>query len=210
MSSRTSKKGNKIILFVILVVIILLGLFFFKKAKTEAEQDSMFSMSSNSQRVKFLNEQGWIVKPDPVKKEEIIIPSEVNETYAEYLKLLNEQGFNIKEHMGKDAMMITYEILNYPDFPENVVANMIILDDKLIGGDVSLNEEGGFVVPLISDKTKNELMEQNTATETVSITDVMETTIKIKEENTETMTETTVETLTDTVLETSDVITTAE
>ena len=199
MSSRTSKKGNKIILFVILVAIILLGLLFFRKAKDEAIQDSMFSMSSNAQRVEFLNEQGWIVKPDPVKKEEIVIPSEVNEVYAEYLKLLNEQGFNIKEHMGKNAMMITYEVLNYPDYPENVVANMIILDDKLIGGDISLNEEGGFVLPLLSDRTKNELLEQNT--ETGTEIEVLETTVILTEITTDT--ETITETITETTVETT-------
>lgn len=171
MSTKSSlKKGSKILLFVILAALILTAVFFFKKAKDETAADIRLTMSTNAERVAFLNEQGWIVKPDPVSKEEIIIPSEISGAYKEYAKLLAEQGFNIKNYLGKGAILITYQVLNYPDYPDNVVANMLIADDRLIGGDISLNEENGFMLPLISPQTQSQLHAE-TQTET-SVTTV--------------------------------------
>ncbi len=170
MSSRTSKKGSKILLFFLLIILVLIAVFFIKKAKDEADSDTKFNMSSNAERVRFLNEQGLIVKPDPVSTEEIIIPSEANDTYADYARLLKEQGFNIEKYLGRNVVRITYEVLNFPDYDDNVMANMLIADDRLIGGDISLNEEGGFVLPLVSKKTAGKLMEDDPAEETTAVT----------------------------------------
>ena len=123
---------------------------FFSKAKNEAESDEMFTMPTNAQRVEFLNCQGWIVKPDPISKEKAVIPSEFDGAYAEYIALQLEQGFDLKRAMGKEVMIIKYQVLNYPDHPENVVATMMICDDRLIGGDVSMTGEGGFMEALVS------------------------------------------------------------
>ena len=45
--------------------------------------------------------------------------------------------------------------MNYPDHTENVVANMLIADGKLIGGEITLNEENGFTEPLITIGTRS-------------------------------------------------------
>ena len=150
MSKGSSKKGLKIVLFLILAAAVLFAVLFFSKAKSESEADEMFTMSSNAQRVEFLNCQGWIVKPDPISKEEVIIPSVFDGIYADYVALQEAQGFKLEKFKGKEAMIIKYEVLNYPDFPENVIATMMICDDRLIGGDISMTGENGFTEPLIS------------------------------------------------------------
>ncbi|MCL2053589.1 MAG: DUF4830 domain-containing protein [Oscillospiraceae bacterium] len=161
MNGKNSSKGIKILFFAILAALALAALFFFGKAKEEVEQEQALAMSSNAERVKFLNEQGFIVNPDPILKEDVVIPSQINDTYAEYVRLLTEQGFNIKPYMGRTVLRLSYEILNYPDFPEGVTANMLIADDRLIGGDISMSGESGFIRPLISNGTQNELRTQN-------------------------------------------------
>lgn len=150
MSDRSSKKGLKIILFLLLAGIAAAAMFFFFKAKDESEADKMFTMAENAERVEFLNSQGWIVKPEPVSKEEATIPSVTDAVYAEYAALQKEQGFDIEKYQGKPVKIIKYQVLNYPDHPEGVIASMILCDDRLIGGDVSLEGEGGFTEPLIS------------------------------------------------------------
>jgi len=149
-STGSSKKGLKIILFLLLAAAAAAALFFFSKAKDESEADEMFTMATNAERVEFLNEQGWIVKPDPVSKEEITLPSVTDPVYAEYAELQLKQGFDLEKYQGKPVTVITYQVLNYPDHPENVSATMMICNDRLIGGDVSMPGEGGFSEPLIS------------------------------------------------------------
>ncbi len=149
-SKGSSNQGLKIILFLILAAAAAAALIFFSKAKDESEADEMFTMPTNALRVEFLNKQGWIVKPDPVSKEDIIIPSVFDGAFAEYAELQTEQGFDLEKFMGKDAVVIKYQILNYPDHPEDVFASMIICDDRLIGGDISVNGEDGTLEPLIA------------------------------------------------------------
>ena len=158
MSKGSSKKGLKIVLFLILAAAAVCAVIFFSKAKSESEADEMFTMSTNAQRVEFLNRQGWIVKPDPVSKEEIIIPSVFDGIYADYVALQQAQGFDLEKCKGKEAMIIKYEVLNYPDYPENVVATMMICDDRLIGGDISMTGENGFTEPLLSATAQTFLM----------------------------------------------------
>ena len=145
-----SKKGNKAILFLVLAIILVLAAFFWSKAQAESKADEMFTMSTNAQRVEFLNNQGWIVHPDPVSKENVTVPSIYEGIYADYAELQKQQGFDLEKYQGSEVMIIKYQVLNYPDYPENVTATMMICDDRLIGGDISLETEGGFMEPLIS------------------------------------------------------------
>ena len=154
-------KGRKFLVFTVLILFVGLAGFFLTAAKKEADDDIYFSMSSNAERVDFLNKQGWIVKPDPISTEEITIPAEFNEIYERYDEFQDEQGFDLDDYKGRKATIYTYAVLNYPDHAENVVANMIIANNRLIAGEVTLNEENGFTVPLVSKSTQAELEEDD-------------------------------------------------
>ena len=158
MSKGSSKKGIKIFLFIILAAAAVAALFFFSKAKEETEADKMFTMAANAERIEFLNSQGWIVKPEPISKEEVTVPSVTDEAYAEYAALQKQQGFDLEKYQGKPVTIITYQVLNYPDHPENVTATMMMADDRLIGGDISLAGEDGFTEPLISASVQTYLV----------------------------------------------------
>ncbi|MCM1022483.1 MAG: DUF4830 domain-containing protein [Prevotella sp.] len=161
MSKGSSKKGIKIFLFIILAAAAAAALFFFSKAKEDTEADKMFTMASNAERIEFLNSQGWIVKPEPISKEEVTLPSADDEVYAEYAALQKRQGFDPEKYQGKPVTVVTYQVLNYPDHPENVTATMLLYNDRLIGGDVSLaggsSGEEGFIEPLISSAVQTYL-----------------------------------------------------
>lgn len=157
MSKGSSKKGIKICLFLALIIAAIAAVAFWGKAKSETESDEILAMSSNAQRVEFLNKQGWIVKPDPLSREEITVPSDFEGVYAEYAALQESQGFDLEKYKGKPATLFTYQVLNYPDYPENVVATLVVSSDKLIGGDISMTGEGGFTEPLIAASTQTYL-----------------------------------------------------
>jgi hypothetical protein len=174
------KKYKKIwlILFIILIVLIAIAVVFVKKAATEKTLDEVFAMSSNSERVAFLNEQGWIVKPDPVSTEEVTIPTEWGSDFADYLALEKSQGFDLERYAGETAEVFTYDVLNYPDYPENVTANMIVKDGKLIGGEVMLNTADGFIQALVTrNYAEIEIATPDTGDITVSETTAPTTTV---------------------------------
>ncbi len=151
--NRQKFKGKKVILFALLIAIIAIAVMFFVSAKNEVISDEIFSMNSNAERVEFLNKQGYIVKPDALRKEELLIPAEFNELYSEYADFQKSQGFDISKYKGKEATLFSYMVLNYPDKNENVVANMLIIDGKLIGGEITCDEEDGFTKPLLTNAT---------------------------------------------------------
>ncbi len=160
-SGGKSGTGKKFILFIILAALVIMAVYLLSAAKAAADDDIYFSMSSNAERVEFLNKQGWIVSPDPVSKEEITIPAEFNELYEQYDEFQDEQGFDLDDYKGKEAVIYVYNVLNYPGYPENVTANLIIVNNRLVGGEITLNEEGGFTVPLISEAERARLEQQD-------------------------------------------------
>lgn len=149
--SKSSKARGKVALAVLLVLVIAAAVFLLGKAKQEADSDKFFAMSGNAERVEFLNRQGYIVKPDPVRREDVTVPSEFNDTYKSYVEMQQAQGLDLAEHKGDKATLFSYAVLNYPEYSENVFADLLVADDKLIACQLRYDdEENGFVKPLIT------------------------------------------------------------
>ena len=110
-------------------------------------------LSSEADQAAFLKELGWKVSEKPIDVRSVIIPQEWNDVYAEYNKLQLQQGFDLDKYRGKNAEIYTYEVYNYGDSRPNIVANLIICDSKLIGGDVCCTELGGFMQGLAKAET---------------------------------------------------------
>ncbi|MGN0554092.1 MAG: DUF4830 domain-containing protein [Oscillospiraceae bacterium] len=147
---KSSKARGKGILIILLILIVIAAGFFLVKAKNAADSDKLFAMSGNAERVEFLNRQGYIVKPDPVRREDVVVPSEFNDTYKSYVDMQTAQGLDLAEHKGDKATLFSYAVLNYPEYSENVFADLLVADDKLIACQLKYeDEENGFIKPLI-------------------------------------------------------------
>ena len=146
------KKGSAakhIVLTAVFAVIAALVLLLASKLFGESEK-SRYEMSSNAMRVEFLNSCGLIVKPDP-EIQYIRIPEKFGTVYEEYNKLQNSQGLDLLPYAGREALLCSYTVLNCPEYPENVTANLVICDGVLIACDITLNEENGFTMALITE-----------------------------------------------------------
>lgn len=149
--SKSSRARGKVALAVLLVLVIAAAVFLLGKAKQEADSDKFFAMAGNAERVEFLNRQGYIVKPDPVRCEDVTVPSEFNDTYKSYVEMQQAQGLDLAEHKGDKATLFSYAVLNYPEYSENVFADLLVADNKLIACQLRYDdEENGFVKPLIT------------------------------------------------------------
>ena len=164
------KKGRTVFVLAALAVLGLLAWFLWT-SKDEAEKDKALTFECNAERVEFLNGLGYIVEPDP-DKEEIVIPAEFNAAYSEYNELQKQQGFDLLPYAGKKADKYTYRILNYPDYPENIVINLIFDDHRLIGADITYNDaENGFTKDLIENGNYSSVTEVTEKASETSITD---------------------------------------
>ena len=141
-------KLKRFILIIIAFIITLLPILwqFFKGSE---ELAVLASGKTSVNRIEFLKSFGWEVSTEVVE-ENIVIPMEFNKVYEDYNKLQRSQGYDLRDFRGESATKFTYQITNYPkpadgDFPINIVANILVFDGKIIGGDVCSMELNGFL-----------------------------------------------------------------
>jgi hypothetical protein len=100
---------------------------------------------SNQDRLSFITSFGWEVEEEPAEVMEVIIPKEFDEIYREYNNLQRAQGYNLEDIAGKRAKRYSYVITNYPGTDKPVRCNLIVYKNKIVGGDISSLDPGGFI-----------------------------------------------------------------
>lgn len=91
---------------------------------------------TESDRVDYLAQWGWLTTPEAVQIEELTIPKELGGEYADYLALQTGQGFDLAKYAGKRIKRYTYEILNYPGGVQGARVNLLLYKNAVIGGEV--------------------------------------------------------------------------
>ena len=97
---------------------------------------------------------GYTVTPEAVLVEQVTIPETFDSKYEQYNEMQKPAGFDLSAHSGKTVDKYTFKVLNYEDVDEEVVANLLVLDGQVIGGDISSTTLGGFSHGFVSDKTE--------------------------------------------------------
>lgn len=103
------------------------------------------NVKSNADRIAYLEAHGWIVGQDAVSVEDIRLPDTFDVSYADYLTLQSDQGFDLTQYAGKTIKRYTYQVNNYPGLQENIWASLLIYKKDVIGGEVYCNQGDGFV-----------------------------------------------------------------
>ena len=109
---------------------------------TEINYDKI---KTNEDRINFLSQFGWEVKPDAVTATEVKIPSEFDKIFTGYNELQKRQGLDLSKYKKKSVMRYTYEITNYKDYDGVVYANIIVYRNKVVGGDICSADAAGFI-----------------------------------------------------------------
>lgn len=116
----------------------------------QMEEDIMTSITvggikTNEDRVIFLNDHGLEVSSVEVESKMVQIPLIFDDTYQMYNDIQKNQGFDLEKFQGKTVELYTYEVLNMPEYEETIYANVLVYNDKIIGGDVSSTNLDGFI-----------------------------------------------------------------
>lgn len=99
---------------------------------------------SNDDRVAYLAGLGWQVSAQPISTEELLIPETLDDSYASYLELQAEQGFDLTQYQGKRVKRYVYQIANYPGGVQGVQAALLVYRDRVVGGQIQA-ADGSFV-----------------------------------------------------------------
>lgn len=117
-----------------------------------SRETSVFEQSGNSvaagnaqERQQFLSQFGWEIETEPVQVKEILIPAQFSDVYTEYNALQKSQGFDLEPLRGECVKLWTYKITNYPGASSGIVANILIKDGVVVGGDISSTALDGFM-----------------------------------------------------------------
>ena len=99
---------------------------------------------TNDDRLAYLGGLGWQVSSQPIATEELLIPEEFDDSYAGYLKLQEDQGFDLGRYRGKRVKRYTYQLTNYPAQDEPVQIALLIYKNKVVGGQIQ-SSSGSFL-----------------------------------------------------------------
>ena len=102
-------------------------------------------VKTNEDRIKFLSQFGWQVKPDATESMEVKIPKNFDKIFTAYNEIQRQQGLDLSKYKEKNVMRYTYEITNYEGYSGTVYANILVYRNKVIGGDVCSADVKGFV-----------------------------------------------------------------
>ena len=107
--------------------------------------------SSVKDHIDFLSAYGYSVGDKPVQIQEIIIPEQFSEEYEKYNDMQKLSGFDLSKFKSKRVKKYTYKVTDYKDSDDEVVANVIVYNNKVIGGDISSTTLGGFMHGFIKE-----------------------------------------------------------
>ncbi len=100
----------------------------------------------NDMNIAFLEKYGWEVNENYTDKSNIIIPEPFDMVYENYNKLQLEAGLDLRKYYGKSGIRYTYQVTNYPtDVNDIVYANVIVIDNTCVGGDIMTLPLDGFM-----------------------------------------------------------------
>lgn len=102
------------------------------------------NVKTNDDRLAYLNGLGWQVSSQPIATEELLIPKEFDDSYAGYLKLQEDQGFDLTQYRGKRVKRYTYQLTNYPTQDEPVQIALLIYKNRVVGGQIQ-SASGSFL-----------------------------------------------------------------
>ena len=102
-------------------------------------------LDSTEARVEYLAGLGWEVDAGSETARTVTLPDEVSGVIAQYNALQKQQGFDLEPYAGKEIESYTYELMNYPNGEEGVVAQLFVYKGRAIAGDIHSSALVGFM-----------------------------------------------------------------
>ena len=112
-------------------------------------------LTTNEERVSYLDSLGWQVDPEPVETLQFLLPAQLEGTYLAYNELQLTQGFDLAPYCGKQLARYTYTVTNYPNRQDGVQVNLYLYENRPVAGDILCPGEDGFQETLLFPESEN-------------------------------------------------------
>ncbi|MCD7733682.1 MAG: DUF4830 domain-containing protein [Clostridiales bacterium] len=96
----------------------------------------------------YLAALGWETE-GLVSTDRVILPEEFTPEYEAYLSVQADGGFDLLPCAGKTVTRYTYAVSNYPSGEEEVLADLLVLDGAVVGGELRSAALDGFMIGLV-------------------------------------------------------------
>jgi hypothetical protein len=93
-----------------------------------------------------LGDFGWEVEETPISSEACLLSENLSETF---LLFQQEAGFDLTPYIGETVTRYTFRVTNYPTGEEGVLADLLVFEGAVIGGDIRSNDLSGFLHSLL-------------------------------------------------------------
>lgn len=151
--SMKMKKGRIVFILLGLLIIACLTVWFVgtqnKDEKTGETKlsatDIAMTAKTEAEIIKYIRSFGWEIEEKACEKVEVKVPKKFDDVYTKYNDLQKNQGFDLEKLKGKTVTRTTFVVTNYPNYPENIRADILTHKDKIVGGDICSIEIEGFM-----------------------------------------------------------------
>ena len=109
-------------------------------------------VTTNGDRIAFISQFGWEVDGEPVEEVSVSVPEDFDAAYKRYNEIQLSQGLDLSKYRGKEVVKYTYSVKNYKDSDGAVYINLLVLKNKIVGGDISSADGNGFVYGFSGEK----------------------------------------------------------
>ena len=120
------------------------ALIFTLGSRAVAASAEVKNIRTNDDRLAYLSGLGWEVSLQPIATEELLVPRQFDDSYTDYLKLQEDQGFDLAKYCGKRIKRYTYQLTNYPAGDEPMQIALLIYKNRVIGGQIQ-SVSGGLL-----------------------------------------------------------------
>ncbi len=113
-----------------------------------AAGNKQVNAKTNADRLLFIKAAGYTVLSDEPTVKTVNIPEVFYDVYNNYNTLQQSAGYDLSLYKGCEVTIYTYSINPPSDYSGECVINIIVYNDRVIGGDVSSSALGGFMLPI--------------------------------------------------------------
>ncbi|MCL2588724.1 MAG: DUF4830 domain-containing protein [Oscillospiraceae bacterium] len=147
----TAKLSKKKAVIFVLIIAVLLAAVIILAGRRDQEPDAIRAESA-AEVAAYLESLGWQISPEPLEVQEILIPRAFDAVYEAYNAMQIEAGFDLTAHKGRSAIRFSWQVLNYPGQTEGVIAEVLVANGEIIGGDMQSTHLDGFIHGLFPNR----------------------------------------------------------
>lgn len=104
---------------------------------------SMIDGSTHAKRASYIKSLGYDINGESVSSKNIVIPTDFGDVYSTYNTLQKQSGFDLSDYKGRKATVYSFAL-----WEDERTIHLIVIDGKIVGGDISETAVNGKMEPL--------------------------------------------------------------